>query len=128
MRWSGHEAREQCHSGAHKAQAGPHVHRANRLFTLCCGGVLQNAGFSLQFDPVKVKFKPTAQDMQIAEESGTDLAQAMLKRQRQKGKRSGGGAKAQSGNRRVRAEGRLHQHFLALLFTAPLRPENEPLT
>ncbi len=58
---------------------------------------LQNAGFGLIFDPVKVKFKPTAQDMQIAEESGTDLAQAMLKKQRQKTKQSSGSARASSG-------------------------------
>ena len=44
--------------------------------------LLQDGGFQLVFDPVKVKFKPTAKDMQIAEESGTDLAQAMLKSQR----------------------------------------------
>ena len=58
---------------------------------------VQNAGFPLQFDPVKVKFKPTAADMQIAEESGTDLAQAMLKALRKKTKQSGGGARASSG-------------------------------
>lgn len=43
---------------------------------------LQDGGFKLAFDPVKVKFKPSAKDMQVAEESGTDLAQAMLKAQR----------------------------------------------
>ena len=44
--------------------------------------VPQDGGFKLAFDPVKVKFKPSAKDMQVAEESGTDLAQAMLKAQR----------------------------------------------
>ena len=42
----------------------------------CC---LQDGGFQLALDPVKVQFKLTAKDMQVAEESGTDLAQAMLK-------------------------------------------------
>ena len=32
---------------------------------------LQDAGFQQAFDPIRVKFKPTAKDMQIAEESGT---------------------------------------------------------
>ena len=32
---------------------------------------LQDAGFQQAFDPIRVKFKPTAKDMQVAEESGT---------------------------------------------------------
>ena len=51
--------------------------------------VLQDGGFQLVFDPVKVKFKPTAKDMQVAEESGTDLAQAMLKSQRREQRQAG---------------------------------------
>lgn len=60
---------------------------------------MQNAGFGLKFDPVKVKFKPTAQDMQVAEESGTDLAQSMLKQRRQRDKQRSGAARASSGMR-----------------------------
>ena len=33
--------------------------------------LLQDAGFQQAFDPIRVKFKPTAKDMQVAEESGT---------------------------------------------------------
>ena len=32
---------------------------------------LQDAGFQQAFEPIRVKFKPTAKDMQTAEESGT---------------------------------------------------------
>ena len=49
------------------------------------------------FDPVKVKFKPTARDMQIAEESGTDLAQAMLKSRRREQRQAGGTQKSGTG-------------------------------
>ncbi len=42
----------------------------------------QDSGFQQVFDPIKVKFKPTARDMQVAEESGTDLAQAIQKKQK----------------------------------------------
>lgn len=31
---------------------------------------LQDAGFQQGFEPIRVKFKPTAKDMQVAEESG----------------------------------------------------------
>lgn len=41
---------------------------------------VQDAGFQFGFDPIKVKFKPTAKDMQTAEESGTDLAQIVRKK------------------------------------------------
>ena len=33
--------------------------------------LLQDAGFQQAFEPIRVKFKPTAKDMQVAEESGT---------------------------------------------------------
>jgi flavorubredoxin/flavin reductase (DIM6/NTAB) family NADH-FMN oxidoreductase RutF len=42
-------------------------------------GRLRDAGFRFAFPPIRVKFRPTAADMQAAEESGTDLAQAVLK-------------------------------------------------
>ena len=44
--------------------------------------MVQDSGFQQVFDPIKVKFKPTAKDMQVAEESGTDLAQAIQKKQK----------------------------------------------
>jgi flavin reductase (DIM6/NTAB) family NADH-FMN oxidoreductase RutF len=42
-------------------------------------GRLRDAGFRFAFPAIRVKFRPTAADMQAAEESGTDLAQAVLK-------------------------------------------------
>lgn len=42
---------------------------------------------------MKVKFKPTAKDMQQAEESGTDLAQALLKKQKKQAKQASSQAK-----------------------------------
>lgn len=49
---------------------------------------LQDAGFQFAFDPIKVKFKPSAKDMQVAEESGTDLAQLVRKKLKQKEKQA----------------------------------------
>lgn len=45
-------------------------------------GRLRDAGFRFAFPAIRVKFRPTAADMQAAEESGTDLAQAVLKARR----------------------------------------------
>ena len=55
---------------------------------------MQDAGFRLAFDSLKVKFKPTAKDMQQAEESGTDLAQALLKQQKKQAKQTSSQAKS----------------------------------
>ncbi len=41
--------------------------------------MLQDAGFSMAFKPIRVKFKPSAKDVQVCEESGVDLAQAVHK-------------------------------------------------
>ena len=49
---------------------------------------LQDAGFQFAFDAIRVKFKPSAADMQKAEECGTDLAQALLKKRRKDEKQS----------------------------------------
>eukprot|EP00898_Chlorokybus_atmophyticus_P006258 jgi/Chlat1/6633/Chrsp482S06111 len=46
---------------------------------------LKDAGFGFAFDPIRVKFKPTEQSLQLCEESGTDLAQAVLKAKKKKG-------------------------------------------
>ena len=43
---------------------------------LCCP---QDAGFNMAFRPIRVKFKPSAKDVQVCEESGVDLAQAVHK-------------------------------------------------
>ena len=56
--------------------------------------MLQDAGFKLAFDSLKVKFKPTAKDMQQAEESGTDLAQSLLKQQKRQAKQTSSQAKS----------------------------------
>jgi len=50
---------------------------------------LKDGGFAFAFDPIRCKFKPTMQMLQICEESGTDLAQAV---QKEKRKRSRGAA------------------------------------
>jgi len=45
---------------------------------------LKDGGFNFAFDPVRCKFKPTEATLQICEESGTDLAQAVKKVRRKK--------------------------------------------
>ena len=52
-------------------------------------GRLRDAGYRFAFDAIRVKFAPTTADMQVAEESGTDLAQAVLKKARA-GRRAAG--------------------------------------
>ena len=42
-------------------------------------GKLKDAGFRFAFDAIRVKFKPTEAVLQMCEESGTDLAQAIKK-------------------------------------------------
>jgi flavorubredoxin/flavin reductase (DIM6/NTAB) family NADH-FMN oxidoreductase RutF len=40
---------------------------------------LRDAGFQFGFEPIRVKFKPTAATLQYCEEAGTDFAQALKK-------------------------------------------------
>ena len=47
-------------------------------------GRLKDAGFALAFDSIRCKFKPTEQTLQLCEESGTDLAQEVRRRQKLK--------------------------------------------
>jgi len=47
-------------------------------------GRLKDGGFAFAFDPVRCKFKPTEATLQVCEESGTDLAQAVKKLRRKK--------------------------------------------
>lgn len=46
---------------------------------------LRDGGFGFAFDPIRCKFKPTEATLQLCEESGTDLAQAVRKASRKKG-------------------------------------------
>ncbi|MEW5312660.1 MAG: hypothetical protein WDW38_004276 [Sanguina aurantia] len=41
---------------------------------------LRDAGFGFAFKPIRVKFKPTAKDLQLCEESGRDLAVSVKKK------------------------------------------------
>ncbi len=45
---------------------------------------LKDGGYSLAFDPIRVKFKPTEKTLQYCEEVGTDFAQALKKVKRSK--------------------------------------------
>ncbi len=50
---------------------------------------LKDAGYSLGFESIRVKFKPTAQTLKTCEESGTDFAQGLKKaKKRRKPKQS----------------------------------------
>lgn len=59
---------------------------------LMSGGCVQDAGFQQAFGAIRVKFKPTAKDMQMAEESGTDLAQRVLKKLKAQQRKAQAGA------------------------------------
>jgi flavorubredoxin/flavin reductase (DIM6/NTAB) family NADH-FMN oxidoreductase RutF len=49
---------------------------------------LKDGGYSLAFDPIRVKFKPTESTLQYCEEMGTDFAQALKKVKRAKAPRT----------------------------------------
>lgn len=51
-------------------------------------GKLKDGGYSLAFDPIRVKFKPTESTLQYCEEVGTDFAQALKKVKRAKSPRT----------------------------------------
>lgn len=51
-------------------------------------GKLKDGGYSLAFDPIRVKFKPTESTLQYCEEVGTDFAQALKKVKRAKAPRT----------------------------------------
>ncbi|KAK9816862.1 hypothetical protein WJX72_006273 [[Myrmecia] bisecta] len=57
---------------------------------------LRDAGFCFAFDAMRVKFRPTARDIQVAEESGTDLAQA-VRRQQKRQQKAAGSAQVKAG-------------------------------
>lgn len=50
---------------------------------------MQDAGFNMAFKPVRVKFKPSAKDVQVCEESGVDLAQAVQRLMRVQERQAG---------------------------------------
>jgi flavorubredoxin/flavin reductase (DIM6/NTAB) family NADH-FMN oxidoreductase RutF len=58
---------------------------------------LRDGGYRAAFPAVRVKFRPTAADMQTAEESGTDLAQAVLARAAAREREAGRAAAAAAG-------------------------------
>ena len=60
-------------------------------------GMLQDAGFSMAFKPIRVKFKPSAKDVQVCEESGVDLAQAVHRAIRV-AERQAGSSQVKTGN------------------------------
>lgn len=45
-------------------------------------GRLKDSGFPIAFEPIKVQFRPDAKAIQVCEESGTDLAQGILKKKK----------------------------------------------
>ena len=47
---------------------------------------LKDAGFRLAFEPIRVRFKPTAVTLKACEEAGTDLAQTIQRQQRRAGR------------------------------------------
>lgn len=82
---------------------------------------LKDAGFQFGFDPIKVKMKPTAKassllsflflklskDLQICEESGTDLAQIVEKQIRKRQKQNAGISTARTATGPAQAVGRI---------------------
>lgn len=57
---------------------------------------LKDAGFNFAFKGIRVKFKPTAKDVILCEDSGRDLAMAVKKRARAKKAASAPGLRAQA--------------------------------
>ena len=51
---------------------------ARRVLSYHTESRLKNSGFKFAFDPIRCKFKPTQETLQVCEESGTDLAGACL--------------------------------------------------
>lgn len=68
---------------------------------------LRDGGFTFAFDPIKVKFKPTGKDLQMCEESGTDLAQSIFKRFRKQDRSSRAVTQARTASDAAQAIGRL---------------------
>uniref|UniRef100_A0A061RWJ2 Flavin oxidoreductase n=1 Tax=Tetraselmis sp. GSL018 TaxID=582737 RepID=A0A061RWJ2_9CHLO len=68
---------------------------------------LKDSGFTFAFDPIRCKFKPTMEMLQICEESGIDLAQMVLKQKKRKSREGAGAAAAFASSGTERAVGRI---------------------
>jgi flavorubredoxin/flavin reductase (DIM6/NTAB) family NADH-FMN oxidoreductase RutF len=68
-------------------------------------GKLKDAGFSLAFETIRVKFKPTEVTLQTCEEAGTDFAQALKKAKKTRTSRPSG--LGNQGDRTEQAVGRI---------------------
>jgi flavorubredoxin/flavin reductase (DIM6/NTAB) family NADH-FMN oxidoreductase RutF len=68
-------------------------------------GKLKDAGFSLGFETIRVKFKPTEVTLQTCEEAGTDFAQALKKAKKTRTSRPSG--LSNQGDRTEQAVGRI---------------------
>ena len=85
-------------------QSAPGITLANATKTQLCGvfgsfgwsgeaidlleGKLRDIGFQFGFETIRVKFKPTAQTLQLCEEAGTDFAQALKKTAKRRQRKS----------------------------------------
>lgn len=69
---------------------------------------VQDAGFNMAFKPVRVKFKPSAKDVQVCEESGVDLAQAVHRVMRVQ-ERQAGNSQVKQGTHKFGCPGLLDQ-------------------
>ncbi len=67
---------------------------------------LRDANFSLGFDPIRVRFSPTAMTLQMCEDAGAEFAQRLRKRKKQRPTRPGVTV-AQTADRTAQAMGRV---------------------
>ncbi|KAG2453394.1 hypothetical protein HYH02_001618 [Chlamydomonas schloesseri] len=70
-------------------------------------GRLRDAGFGFAFDAIRVKFKPTAKDLLLCEESGRALAQGIKKKLKSRETNVVAGARAQAASGPQLAMGRV---------------------
>ena len=68
---------------------------------------LSDGGFSMAFEPIRVKFSPDAATLKLCEETGTSLARQLQQQQRRQQKRSGGGLNESASDPAVLALGRV---------------------
>lgn len=68
-------------------------------------GKLKDGGFSLGFETIRVKFKPTEQTLQTCEQAGTDFAQALKKAKKTRTSRTA--SLGEQGDRTEQAVGRI---------------------
>ena len=55
---------------------------------------LLDAGYNMAFEPIRVRFRPTDKDLQVCEESGTDVGQAVRQKRRKQARTQVAGQKA----------------------------------